>query len=178
LQCHGTPLRFDAVVALGAYRDDLRQAVLRMKQPEGDPLSGAVARLLWLRRGEELTRFAADLIVPIPMHWARRLRRGTNSPERMAAVLGRHLKRPVTSGLLRWRRKTKLQSELPPKERFRNVRDAFRIARGRGVEGARILLIDDVLTTGATCSEAARTLKRAGASMVGAAVVARAEKDP
>ena len=171
-------MRFDAVVALGAYRNELRHAVLRMKQPEGDPLSGAVAGLLWVRRSAELTRLAADLIVPIPMHWARRFQRGTNSPERVAAVLGRRLKRPVAYRLLRWRRKTKLQSELSPKERFRNVRDAFRTARGRRVEGARILLIDDVLTTGATCSEAARTLKLAGASMVGAAVVARAEGNP
>jgi len=63
---------------------------------------------------------------------------------------------------------------LPPTRRFRNMRGAFRVRRPNLVHGARVLLVDDVLTTGATCSEASKMLKQAGAAMVAVAVVARA----
>ena len=71
-------------------------------------------------------------------------------------------------------RNTKLQSSLPRSKRFLNMRGAFRVRRPDLVVGARVLLVDDTLTTGATCSEAAKMLKRAGAAMVAVAVVARA----
>ncbi len=72
-------------------------------------------------------------------------------------------------------KRTKTQAELAPSLRFANVRGAFRVRRPDAVRGARVLLVDDVLTTGATCSEAARTLKRAGAAWVAVAVVARTQ---
>jgi predicted amidophosphoribosyltransferase len=75
------------------------------------------------------------------------------------------------------RRYTSPQKDLPPRERFKNVRGAFRMSRRNPVQwkGARVLLVDDILTTGATCSEAARVLKEAGASSVFVAVIARAQ---
>jgi predicted amidophosphoribosyltransferase len=66
------------------------------------------------------------------------------------------------------------QAGLPLSQRFRNVEGAFRVRRPEAVKGARVLLVDDVLTTGATCSEAAKVLKEAGAAAVAVAVVARA----
>lgn len=72
-------------------------------------------------------------------------------------------------------RNTLPQARLPPSRRFANVRGAFRIRRPDAVRGARVLLVDDVLTTGATCSEAAKMLKQAGAASVAVAVVARAQ---
>ncbi len=135
----------------------------------------AVGHLLWLRRGAPLVALQADLLVPIPMHWRRRLLRGANSPELLADRLARRLGVPVANRLLIRCRNTKPQADLKPKERFGNVRGAFRTAKGYGLQGARVVLVDDVLTTGATCSEGAKVLKQAGASMVGVAVVARAE---
>jgi predicted amidophosphoribosyltransferase len=82
---------------------------------------------------------------------------------------------PVRRRLLVRCRNTLPQAGLQPLQRFRNMRGAFRVRRGAGVEHARVLLVDDVLTTGATCSEAAKMLKQAGASMVAVAVVARAQ---
>jgi len=172
--CRRHPLSFDAVIPLGGYQNELRGAVLRMKQPAHDSLSAVMGRLLAARREEQLTRWKPDLVVPVPMYWTRRLRRGTNSPEILAHHLGRHLAIPVRRVLSR-RRNTFPQADLSPRERFRNVRGAFRVKRGRRLIGRRVLLVDDILTTGATCSEAAGVLKQAGAELVAAAVIARAQ---
>lgn len=173
--CRRTPLKFDIAMPLGAYQDDLRKVVLRMKRPSHDGLSAAMGRLLALRRGRQLAELRANLIVPVPMYWGRRLGRGTNSPEILARSLGQSLGIPVGRRVLRRRRNTLPQAELSPSQRFRNVRGAFAVRAGYDLEGARVLLVDDILTTGATCSEAAKMLKQAGAAMVAAAVIARAQ---
>jgi ComF family protein len=173
-QCRNNQLHFDAVIALGGYHAGLRDAVLRMKRPQHDPLSSAMGRLLARQRHHSLAAVRADLIVPIPMFWQRRISRGKNGPETLAACLGRSLRLPVHRGVLRRCRNTRPQAGLVPTRRFENVKGAFRVGRARPIHDARVLLVDDVLTTGATCSEAARTLKKAGAAMVAVAVVARA----
>jgi len=175
--CRDVPLRFDAAVALGGYRAGLRDLVLRMKRPAHDALSVAMGRLLAGRRRDRLTEFQADFVVPIPMFWRRWLYRGTNSPEVLARCLARSLGIRVRRRILVRHRNTAPQADLPPSRRFQNVRGAFRVRRPDMVKGARVLLVDDVLTTGATCSEAAKMLKQAGATWVGVAVVARAQGD-
>lgn len=171
--CRHSRLHFDAVIPLGGYHAGLRDAVLRMKRAAHDALSLAMGRLLLEWRQERLEAIRADVIVPIPMFWRRRLGRGKNSPELLAYCLARGLKVPVRPILLR-RRNTLPQAGLAPRRRFENVREAFGMRRPDAAKGARILLVDNVLTTGATCSEAAYVLKRAGAAMVAVAVVARA----
>jgi len=175
LLCRDTPLWFDSVIALGVYQDRLQAAVSQMKSPAGGALAAALGRLLAVRRGPQLAALGADLIVPIPMHWMRRLRRAVNSPDILAQRLGRHLGIPVRRRILVRSRKTLLQKELRPRERFPNVRGALRVRPTRYLSGARVLLVDDVLTTGATCSEAARVLKQAGAALVAVAVLARGQ---
>ncbi len=175
VHCRRFPPKFDAGVSLGIYRDGLRDVVLRMKRPAEQSLAAAMGKLLVQRRHAELVQLEADRIVPIPMYWVRRIRRGTNSPEIVAGAIGRHLGLPVGRRMLVRRRNTKPQADLRPQERFQNVRGAFQVRRPSRLGGARILLVDDILTTGATCSEAARMLKRAGASSVAAVVIARAE---
>lgn len=173
--CDGLSLKFVTAIPLGGYQGDLRTAVLRMKRPSGDPLSAAMGHLLGRQRRRELLRFRPDLVVPIPMFWTRRIRRGTNSPELLAESVASLLRLSPCVGVLARRRNTLPQADLPPRERFRNVRGAFRLKPGYNFSGLRVLLVDDILTTGATCSEAARTLGGAGASAVAAAVVARAQ---
>jgi predicted amidophosphoribosyltransferase len=114
------------------------------------------------------------MLVPIPMPWRRRLQRGANSAELLAEVLGRRLQRPVSPRLLA-RRYRPPQGALTPARRRANLRGTMHIGWGRKPPAGRVLLVDDVLTTGATCSEAARVLRKAGADDVVVAVLARGE---
>ena len=175
--CSRVELHFQGVIPLGSYDGALRDAVLKTKRSRHESISLALGYLLARRRERELLDFRPDLVVPIPMHWTRRFHRGVNSPELLAGCLGKRLRVPVVAGLLVRTRNTLPQKDLSPPDRFRNVRGAFRVRRrqrGR-VRDSRVLLVDDILTTGATCSEAAAVLKDSGATVVAAAVLARAE---
>ncbi len=174
--CKDFSLKFDSVYALGRYQGALRELVLKTKRLSAEALSLTVGRLLAGRLGDKLAQFRPDAVLPIPMHWAKRLFRGVNSPELLADCLGRKLGVPVVRSLVRCRY-TGPQKDLLPRERFRNVRGAFRLRRAdrQRWRDSRLLLVDDILTTGATCSEAARLLKQAGAAAVAVAVVARAD---
>jgi len=116
-------------------------------------------------------RDEAELFVPVPLHWSRRLVRGYNQSH----VLLSRLKPPgasVSTDLVRIRR-TKLQPAMAgPKARARNVAGAFAVRRGHGFAGGRICLVDDIKTTGATLNECARVLKADGAAKVYALVLA------
>jgi ComF family protein len=172
--CRDTRLHFDTVMPLGSYQGELRSAVLRMKRSQDEPLAAAMAELLWSQVGIRLAGWRPDVVVPIPMFWFRRWVRGTNSPEIVSALLAKKLRVPVSLKGLNRKRNTKPQGTLPPGHRFQNVRDAIGLNPSFAWNDARVLLIDDILTTGATCSEAARVLKKAGAAAVAVAVVARA----
>jgi ComF family protein len=114
-----------------------------------------------------------EAIVPVPLGRARRRERGYNQAALLAAEVGRALRLPIRErGLIRVRA-TLPQAGLSRAARLRNLEGCFS-ARTRAVRGRTILLVDDVMTTGTTVSEAARTLKRAGARAVFAAVAARA----
>ena len=173
--CGKYPLKFGGAITLGSYQDSLREVVLRMKHRGNEPLSAAMGRLLAIRRTGPLSSLDADLILPIPMHWTRKVARGTNSPEIVAQRLAAGMRIPVSHRVLRRKRNTPPQKDLPMGQRFHNVRGAFAVRRNCDLHGARVMLVDDILTTGATCSEAAGVLKKAGAAMVAAVVIARAQ---
>ncbi len=174
--CRHGRFRFDAVVPLGAYWGSLRNVILNMKQRTGDRLSATLGKLYTIRRGSIVAALEPDIVVPVPMHWRRRVVRGTNSATILAAKLAAYLRLPLADQALMRCRNTPPQADLPPSSRFRNVRGAFRLDAGYPLPmGAKVLLADDVLTTGATCSEAAKVLKEAGAAAVVVAVLGRAE---
>jgi ComF family protein len=159
---------------LGSYDDALRDIVLRMKNAEGDSLSLAMGRLLAKTRDRRLAEVGADVVAPIPSHWRRRVVHRTNSAAILAEVLSGRLRVPLAERLLRRSRYTVRQSDLSPTDRWSNVRRAFAVRTGYHLKEAHVLLVDDVLTTGATCSEAAKVLRKAGAAKVTVAVLARA----
>ena len=107
------------------------------------------------------------------MYWSRRFARATNCPEALASALGRQLALPVHADWIYRQRSTPTQNNLGPRARFRNVRGAFSTRKQLSLNGLRALVVDDVLTTGATASEVAKTLKSAGADYVAVAVVAQ-----
>jgi ComF family protein len=172
--CRGEKQYYEAVWALGEYHDLLRKAVLRGKRPGGQILAGALTQLCFDRHTEALHSWRADLVVPTPLHWMRRFWRGANSPESMAELLSFELGIPCAPHGLQRRRFTQLQAGLPRRERKANVRGAFAASAKCDLQGARVLLVDDILTTGATLGEMAKTVRAAGAAAVAAVVLARA----
>ena len=128
-----------------------------------------------LRAGREVLE-GADLLLPVPLHWTRLLSRRFNQSALLAQAIRGAGGPPVAADWLVRRRRTPSQGMLGPLARARNVRGAFVLRRGRSVKGKRVVLIDDVLTTGATAEECARVLRRAGAAYVGVMVLARAVK--
>jgi ComF family protein len=175
LHCKGRRFWFDTVIALGAYQGALRGAVLRTKRPSGEVLATMLGRLYGVQRGPLVEAAKPDLVVPIPMYWRRRMIRRANGVEPIANAIAETLNLPLERGVLRRRRDTRLQRDLTPKERFQNVRDAFGLGGGYDLRDTNVLLVDDILTTGATASEAAKLLKRqAGVDRVTVAVLARA----
>jgi ComF family protein len=145
------------------------------------PVDGLLARFKFhagLASGEVLARLivaivdmpAADLVVPVPLHRGRLGQRGYNQALELARPLARAWQLPLSLQALHRVRATAAQSELTAPERRRNVRGAF---AARDVAGRRVLLVDDVITTGSTVREAARTLLAAGASEVRVLAAAR-----
>ncbi len=170
--CRGKRFRFDRAYALGVYSGLLREAVLQMKRGAGESLTLAMGHML----GERLSRNIVQIpshIVAVPTHWTRRLGRNVNCPEILLESVATRLGLGTCPQLLRCRRKTSKQGTLLPHERLANVRGAYRVSAGYAINGAKVLLIDDVMTTGATANEIAKILRRAGAASVEVAVVAR-----
>jgi ComF family protein len=172
-RCRGRCRDWDGIAILAAYGDEVRGQVLRAKRPTGEAVAVALAGLLVAKHHETFAAWRVDTVVPVPMHWRRRLMRGTSAADVLAAAVAGRLELPRRR-LVRRRRSTPMQNELPFEERRGNVRGAF--VASRRAAGRRILLIDDVTTTGATLAECRRALVEAGASAVYAAVVARADR--
>jgi ComF family protein len=171
-RCRGSHFHFEGVMRLGPYEGLLRDLILRLKQGSAENLAEHLGRL-WVEHAEQRLRATgADVVIPIPLHWRRHWQRGYNQSAALARPLAARLRLPCWPGWLRRIRNTPMQTEQPPSARRENVRGAFCARSAAGLRGRTVLLVDDVLTTGSTCSEAARALRDAGAARVCVAVLA------
>ena len=170
--CRGKRFRFDRAHAIGVYGGMLRDTVLQMKSGAGESLTLSMGHLLGEQLAQNLTELPSH-IVAVPTHWTRRLRRNVNCAEILLESAATRIGLRSSPRLVRCRRKTSKQALLLPQERLANVRGAYRVSAGYAMNGAKVLLIDDVMTTGATANEIAKILRRAGAASVEVAVVAR-----
>lgn len=173
--CRQSPPAFDRLVALWSYRPPLDAVVRGLKFGRLDYLGRHLAVALAAGLAPGLA--GCDQVVPVPLHWRRRLARGYNQAERIAHPLAGRLGLPCVQALAR-RRATPPQSLLGREERLANLRKAFRVPRPDRVRGLHILLVDDVATTGATLDAAAAALKKAGAAAVTALVAGRTPLEP
>jgi ComF family protein len=163
---------FDAAYSFGAYDGKLRSLIHLLKyggvrtlaKPLGSHLSLALPR-------EE--RF--DLVIPMPLHWLRLWRRGFNQSGLLAREIARRNGIKLRNAVRRTRL-TSPQAGLSNSKRRVNVAGAFTVRRKSSVEGLRILLVDDVMTTGATASSCASALKKAGARYVALLTLARTDR--
>jgi ComF family protein len=163
---------FDAVYCYGFYDGSLQKLIQLFKYSGVRPLESHFGKLIALAVPLD-QRF--DVIVPMPMHWRRRWSRGYNQAALLARRISKRWNAPVRN-VIRRTRATAPQAGLTNARRRENVAGAFKIKRGVSLKGMRVLLVDDVITTGATASAAARVLKRAGARMVAVAAVARTDR--
>lgn len=172
--CRREPPAYDRLFASGPYEGSLRRAIQLLKYDGLEPL----ATVLGERAAEALGRpDSYDAIVPAPLHRSRLRMRGFNQAALIAREAGRRLGLPVECGWLVRVKPTPPQAGLTRRERRENLRGAFRVPRREDVRGKRVLLADDVATTGATFEACARALKRAGASHAAALAVARARPE-
>ncbi len=153
--------------SIGAYEGALRNIVHALKYDGRRSLAAPLAARMRAHGAELLD--GADLAVPVPLHRSRARRRGFNQ----AADLARHIGLPCSLALRRVRA-TPSQTDLPASRRHANVRGAFAVRRGASVAGRRVVLVDDVSTTGATLEACAGILLQAGAREVRALTAARA----
>jgi len=161
----------DGMFAPFTYEDSIERAIHAMKFFGKPKVARTLACLMW----EEMMKYPLipdfDLIVPVPMHWRKRMSRGYNQSERIGQALGEIMDIPVKNALAKTRH-TKPQSLSSREERLINLKNSVRVTDPEVVSGLSILLVDDVVTTGATLGTCAQALRGAGASWVFAAVIA------
>jgi competence protein ComFC len=172
--CSHRKLDFDSAVSAYRSRGVVRVVILRFKYGRQLHLRHAIAPwLLAAMNDSRVCHRAFDFIVPVPLHPARQRERGFNQAELLAKILSAQTHVRVLPALERIRYTT-TQTVFDRVERMENLRDAFRLRGNFDVRNSRVLLIDDVLTTGSTLSECARVLRDAGAQSVHAITAARA----
>ena len=173
-RCRGETFHFERAIRLGPYTGLLREMILRCKQPSGENLAQLLGELWAEHREAGLREVGVDVVVPVPLHWLRRWQRGHNQSESLARALSARLNLPCALALRRTRN-TPHQTRQSPSGRRDNVRGAFVARSGVAVARKSVLLVDDVMTTGSTASEAARALRAAGAVRVVAAGLAHGQ---
>jgi len=163
---------FDAAYCFGVFEAELRELIHVFKYGGVETVAQPLGRFLALALPRE-EQF--DAVIPMPLHWMRRWSRGFNQSELLAREIGRRASVPVHN-MVRRVKATTPQAGLTNAKRRANVSGAFRVRRGAKLRGLRVLLVDDVMTTGATASACARVLKQAGAARVVLLTVARVDR--
>ncbi|MCW5685757.1 MAG: ComF family protein [Pseudolabrys sp.] len=177
MEAIASPPTYDRARAAVRYDDVARDLVHALKY--ADRLDLAPIMGGWMARAGHELLADADMLVPVPLHWRRQWSRRTNQSAALAAGIARiaqsHRTVPVLHGALRRARATPQQVGLSKNERAVNVQGAFRVPPERKAEiaGRRLVLVDDVLTSGATVEACAKALSRAGAAHVDVLVFAR-----
>ncbi len=176
-ECARRPPPFDRARSALRYDDASRPLILGFKH--ADRTHAAPAYGAWMARAAGPLLAEAEVIVPVPLHWTRLVRRRYNQAALMALAMGRIGGRPVVADALVRRRRTPSQGMMRRLGRFRNVAGAFAIhpRRAAGIAGKRVLLVDDVLTTGATVEACIRALRAAGAAAVDVVTLARVVRE-
>lgn len=172
--CRSQNYKFERAISIGTYKKQLRQCIIDVKRGSEERKAFQLGILL----GELSEKFdlpVIDCVVPVPSHWRRRLsRRGVHIADTIADGFCRTTGLKKYRRLLKCTRHTQKQSKLRPGQRIKNVRGAFQVDDRMQLSNMRVLLLDDVMTSGATVNECSRLLLRSGAQSVFVAVAARA----
>lgn len=163
--CAGKKSRLKQGTAIWEYTESMKTVMSGFKYGGYEEDAVFFAKEMLRLRGDVLMRWAPDVIIPVPLHRKKRWFRGYNQAESLAMELGRCLGIPVCPDALRRIRYTKPQKQLDDKKRFENMKRAFSVAKDikkRPRLGSRVLLVDDIYTTGATMEACAAALQKCG----------------
>ena len=161
----------------GPFKKPVADAVHLLKYSDRRSVARDLAAMMAGAAGADLAYRQADLVLAVPLHAARLRERGYNQAQLLADQLGRILGKPSPAGVLARARHTGSQTALNRQQRQENVRDIFRVRRPQAVRGKSVILVDDVLTTGATIGSCGQALLSAGATAVLALTAAAAPLD-
>jgi ComF family protein len=165
--CIKKELHFDRAYSACAYEGALKELIHAFKYRQREQLARTLSRpMIRFIKDYSLPLDFIEFILPIPLSADRLREREFNQAEALGGYIAREFNRPLTNDKLYRLRRTKSQTGLKDEERFQNIKGSFAVRNSSILTGKNLLLVDDVLTTGATASEAARTLKEAGAGAV------------
>ena len=171
--CQVRQYEFEQARSVGVYEDPLRKAIHALKYNFHLVMADPLADLMVKAFPDTFLGRHTDVVIPIPIHHSRLLDRGFNQSEELALRFCKRVSIPLERKALIKRKKTRPQVDLPTDMRAANVEGAFEVTDANRVAGKRVLLVDDVLTTGSTVNEAAKALRAAGAMSVCAYTLAR-----
>lgn len=171
--CAGKTPFFDGARSAARYDGVVGEALRQLKYEQALWLVPDLAHIMHNCLNAEYPELSFDAVVPVPLFRVRRRERGFNQSGLLASALGRIISCPVGRSMLRRNRPTATQTNLTAKERISNVGHAFEHGKRRLLANRRILLVDDVMTTGATVNACARALKKGGAASVHVITAAR-----
>ncbi len=166
-------LPLSGVAVAGYYADPILREAIHAYKYEGVKELAPILGDLLLSQINNISWVKNALLLPVPLHRTRQNSRGFNQAELLANYLSRHLMLPVENKALIRTKATKPQVELAPEKRLDNINGAFQVKNNRLINGKNIVLIDDVITTGATIGECAKVLKSNGVKRVFALALAR-----
>lgn len=165
-ECRDREYHFECARSAGIYDDVLREAIHALKYNNHIAIAEPLAEIMAESFRDTGLAGKADIVIPIPIHVSRTIRRGFNQSEELARGFTKRVHLPMDPSVLHKARKTKRQMELPFDLRVSNIQGSFKVTHAERIRGKRVLLIDDVFTTGSTLDEAAKVLLAAGASTV------------
>lgn len=169
--CHKSKPDFDKARCLFVYNETIKKSILMLKHYDQTQYAKPFGLLLCQYIEKEKLDF--DVIVPIPLHWMRLLKRQFNQSALIAKHISNITKKPVDFGCLKRIRNTPSQDKKSRIQRIVNMENSFKVFDGESIQNKKILLIDDVMTTGSTLDQAARALKEADVKAVLCLSIAR-----
>lgn len=164
--CEHTHHYYDQGAAMWVHKEPVNQSIYRFKFHNQRHFAKYYAEELSRGLGKIVKKWQPDLLVPVPLHFWKKRKRGYNQAGLLAKELGRLWKIDVDENIVERVKYTKPQKKLDPRKRRQNLGTAFKVRKRKNLSGKRVMVIDDIYTTGSTVDAVAKVLKTAGAEKV------------
>lgn len=174
--CKGRYLHFETITPVTYYDGVIKTLIHKFKYARQEFLSSVLNDIILADEKLKETILNIDMIIPVPLYWLKKLHRGFNQSELLSRGIQKHFFKPLSTDNLCRIKNTLSQTQLSKNQRQANVHNAFFVKYPESLKGKRILLVDDVLTTGITATECSRKLKEAGAKSIHLLILATARR--